>query len=275
MTQPLSNELAYWINERWAVRQRRAAGLPAPWSADVAFRTVRFCNVHREDDRVTRWVRRYWNTPTAPAWHFAVGRMINWPDSLAEVRACETPAQMRDVLQRRAAAGHKVFTSAYTISTCGKAMDKLTYVFDYVVPRVQAAEPTMRYGTLADAATALMHVDGLGSFLAAQMVADMKNTVGHRLAAAPDWWTFSLPGPGSLRGLSWYFHRAPHGETPRTYPAALYACRRQVDPLVHPDVPRISDQDFQNCLCEFSKWCKVTYSNGHVRNRFVPSPLPL
>jgi len=43
-----------------------------------------------------------------------------------------------------------------------------------------------------------------------------------------------------------------------------------VDPRIDPSVPRISNQDFQNCLCEFSKWCKVKYLGGHVRNTYNP-----
>ena len=269
MQSPNVKDLAYWINERWAVRQRRAAGLPAPWSGDAVFRTVRFCNVHREDDRVTRWVRLNWNRPTDPAWRFVVARMINWPDSLGTVMDCDTPEEMKHGLLAYEAAGRKVFTSAYTISTCGRKMNKLDYVFDHVVRAVHGGVAP-DYTTLESAAADLQWVDGLGSFLTGQVLADMKNTDGHPLQRAADWWTFSLPGPGSLRGLSWFWHGRPTGETAAGYAESIADCRALVDPHIHPDVPRISDQDFQNCLCEFSKWCKVTYADGRVRNKFVP-----
>jgi len=268
----LANELAYWINERYSVKLLKGAGAPPPWSKDTIFNTVRFCNVHREDDRVTRWMRTHWNRADRPAWHYVVGRLVNWPDSLAEIISCTQPWVMRDVLKRRRDGGGKVFTSAYTVSTCGRPMDKLDYVFDHVALRVQAATRTtpLNYVSLEDTHFWLSSVDGLGSFLAAQVVADMKNTPGHPLQTAPDWWTWSAPGPGSLRGLSWFFFEQPTGVTTKDYWMRLDDCREHTDPLIHPSVPRIGNQDFQNCLCEFSKWCKVKYLHGHVRNKYVP-----
>jgi hypothetical protein len=264
----LKVELAYWINERYRIKLAKDAQCTPPWSTDKVFQTVRFCNVHREDDRVTRWLRTHWNRPGDPAWRYVVGRLINWPDSLAEVINCDYPWQMKDTLKRRRDLGGKVFTSAYTVSTCGRRMDKLDYVFDHVAPRAMAAQAAGEPTTLEDAHFWLSNVDGLGSFLAAQVVADMKNTRGHLLQQAPDWWTWSAPGPGSLRGLAWFFHKDPELISPRTYVADFDLCRQEVDPLVNPEVPRISAQDFQNCLCEFSKWCKVSYDNGHVRNKY-------
>lgn len=266
----LATDLAYWINERWRIRQQREQGTPPPWSEDKVFNTVRFCNVHREDDKVTRWVRRYWNRGTDPAWRFVVARMINWPASLEELLHCDYPWQMKDALKKRRDNYAKVFTSAYTVSTCGRKMDKLDYVFDHVAARVAGAQGTGTFSTLEEAYFWLSNIDGLGSFLSAQVVADMKNTHGHPLHDAPDWWTWSAPGPGSLRGLSWFFHHNPYNVSASRYVADFDACREVTDPLINPEVPRISNQDFQNCLCEFSKWCNVTYLNGHVRNKYVP-----
>lgn len=266
------NTLAYWINERYSILQRRRAGQPAPWSSDPIFQTVRFCNVHREDDRVTQWIRTNWNRADDPAWKFVLGRMINLPESLDHIKECDDPdsqlRNMRDILGLHRSGGHKVFTSAYTISTCGKRMDKLDYVFELVQAVQNMKEPTH-----IDCRTVwqdLQKVDGLGSFLAAQVVADMKNTKGHPLWHADDWWTFHAPGPGSLRGLSWYFMNEPRGVTVGSYEHYFDKCRAEVDPLIDEEVPRISNQDFQSCLCEFSKYTKVKQLNGHVRNRYAP-----
>jgi hypothetical protein len=270
----MTEQLAYWINERYRIKLAKEAKDTPPWSTDPVFNSVRFCNVHREDDKVTRWIRKYWNYGTDPAWKFVVGRMINLPDSLDLLRGCDFPWQMKDVLKKRAATGHKVFTSAYTISTCGRKLEKLDYVFDHVVDYVAKAGE-LDYRGLAYAAACLELVDGVGSFLAGQVVADMKNTHGHPLQTAPDWWTWSTPGPGSLRGLSWYFNKTGMLEgiqtiTKKEYTAAINICRHEVYPRLQTHVPRIGAQDFQNCLCEFSKWCKVTYMNGHVRNKYDP-----
>lgn len=264
---PLTSDLAYWINERYNIKLRREAGIAKPWSPDRIFQTVRFCNVHREDDAVTKWIRENWNRGDHAPWKFVFARMINLTESLEDLVGFPSE-QWKDCLEARRAGGNKVFTSAYTISTCGKAMDKLDYVFDWVLTRVQAL-PDMAYNSCRETWQDLQNVDGLGSFLAAQVVADMKNTPGHPLAKAPDFWSFSAPGPGSLRGLSWYFHGGPTGVTASRYQDNLVRCMDDVMLMVHPDIPRISNQDFQNCLCEFSKYMKVKNDpHAHVRNHY-------
>lgn len=264
--QHLTAELAYWITERYAIKERKEKGVAKPWSMDPIFQTVRFCNVHREDDAVTVWIRKNWNRPSDPAWRFVLGRMLNLSESL-EALGISPFSDMKTILKERRESGVKIFTSAYTISTCGKSMDKIDYVFDWVCERVKDAEP--RFANV-DTCTwmfgELINIDGLGSFLAGQVIADMKNTKGHRLASAPDFWTFSVPGPGSLRGLSWYFYQQPEGVTTTGYDSHLKKCRYEVDPLIPAYIPRIGDQDFQNCLCEFSKYMKVKRLGGHVRN---------
>lgn len=276
----LTSELAYWINERYAMKLRKETPefqlMNYGYSPDLHMGTVRYCNVHREDDRVTLWVRQNWTRAGDPAWRFVLGRMVNLPETLGVFLRCSDLATMKSAMVLSRLAGNKVWTAAYTVSTCGRPMDKIDYVFDHVVTGVMRKEESGSRPwvdsrkTCRDSWLALQTVDGLGSFFAAQVVADMKNTPGHPLHLAEDWWTFSAHGPGSLRGLSWYFFGEPEGASPSSYQRLIRDCRAEVDPLIANYVPRISDQDFQNCLCEFSKYCKVRYLHGHVRNRYVP-----
>ena len=147
-------------------------------------------------------------------------------------------------------------------------MDKLDYVGELCNNvRVLEQRTPPQYSTLKETASWLGAVNGLGTFLAAQVVADMKNTPNHPLQQAEDWWSWSAPGPGSLKGLRWYFG---HDKiTPKHYQSYLSVCMKEVLPHVNPEVPRISAQDFQNCLCEFSKWCRVKYEDGHIRNLYA------
>lgn len=270
----LTAELAYWINERENIRVARLAGKPAPWSQDPIFQNVRFCNVHREDDTVTRWIRKNWNKPDDPAWKFVLGRMINLPGSLGYIRILPTdnPDELviaREILKASRDMGNKIFTSAYTISTCGQKMDKLDYVFGVAaaVKKMEDDGNTPSYDSLKDCAEDLACVNGLGTFLAGQVIADMKNTVGHPLARAPDWWSWSAPGPGSLRGLSWYFRG--NGDEPRLalYQSEIKTAYSEVVGLI-PSVGRMHMQDLQNCFCEISKYLKVKNDpKAHVRNR--------
>lgn len=273
---PLTAELAYWINERDRIRRARARGQPSPWTEDPVFNTVRFCNVHREHDKVTQWIRENWNRGADPAWKFVLGRMINLPESLEEVLIGWQQHPSEDVLERAAvdlkierSLGKKIFTSAYTISTCGQRMDKVDYVLSVVRSVQRLGYPD--YRSCAATSNFLQQVDGLGSFLAGQVVADMKNTPGHPLATAPDFDTFCVPGPGSLRGLGWWYGEDPECVTRSRFDDVIAACYDAVMPLVDPEVGNIDMQDFQNCLCEFSKYMKLKRDpHAHVRNKYDP-----
>jgi hypothetical protein len=48
-----------WCIEREAIRVRREAGQPPPWSQDPVFQKGRFLNVFREDDKGTKPVLRF------------------------------------------------------------------------------------------------------------------------------------------------------------------------------------------------------------------------
>lgn len=277
-----TSELAYWINEREYMRLRKEDLLGGqdihapPWSADPAMANVRYCNVHREDDKVTRWIAGYWRNPNAESQWLTLGmvtaRMINWPPTL---RLINFPNDTQGILQWMRDAkqeiremqdeGEKMWTSAYTISTCGRAMKKEDYVFDHVLTQVADTSWDFAGSNLAGAYLRFTRIDGLGSFLAGQVVADLKNTPGHPLQTAPDFWTWSAPGPGSLRGLEAYFERKI---TPRNYHRAIEQCYNEVIPHVHEYVGRIHMQDFQNCLCEFSKFMRVKEGDGRVRNKY-------
>lgn len=266
----LVKEMSWWINERYRILLNRKAGLPPPWTSDPVLASVRFCNVHREDDKVTQWIRKYWNYATDHPWKFILGRMVNWPETLDAFLACDTDIlAMKAEMKRLRSQGKKVWTNVYTISTCGQRIDKIDYVFDQVI--IPAAHiDAWDFRSLEAAYNDLRKVPGLGSFLSGQVIADMKNTPGHILRDALDWWVWSTPGPGSLRGLNWFFFKDSEGPiTASTYRRTVKECYDLVIPHVADTVPPISMQDFQNCLCEFSKYCKVKFDNGHVRNKYV------
>lgn len=55
-----------WIKERERVRIRKDRGDPYHWTEDPIIATYRLCNVRREDDRGTVWVRDHIRTPATP-----------------------------------------------------------------------------------------------------------------------------------------------------------------------------------------------------------------
>lgn len=263
-------DLAYWINEREAIRLRREAGTPAPWSNDPHMATVRYCNIRREDDKVTRWLAANWRPQYHQVWQILLARLINnihMLDKLLPLLETKDPlAECRSVLKYARGSG-PIFGNAYTVSTNGRSMDKVDYIIDYVVrPAMwfEGCDHNAWFASLAGACKGLCQLNGVSTFMAGQIIADLKNTQGHVLQAAPDWATWAAPGPGSLRGLEAYFG-AP--VTPARFTQALRQCYAEVEPLLADYARDLHRQDFQNCLCEFSKYMRVK-SGGHARNRY-------
>jgi hypothetical protein len=263
------DSLIYWIQERWAILQHRRAGRTKPWTDDPIFQTVYFCNVRREDDKVTRWLRDHWaQYADHPNYTLAMcmARIINYPPTLG---ALMFPGRwdanwfMR-TLDSLASKGFRVWGNAYVFTTHGRPVSKATRACE-LLQAVNAAAPRLPLaGTLREAHEALQGLEGFGSFMAAQVVADLKNTPGHPLQKAEDWWTFSAHGPGSLRGLSWLFNGKV---TASRYPAAMEVTRKYVDEHLV-GVPRFCNQDLQNCLCEFDKYMRVKTGTGRSKRKY-------
>jgi hypothetical protein len=266
---PLTTELIYWINERENMREHKEAGLPYPHSGDPVMASTRFTNVRREDDKVTRWLKQHWRDPYHDHPNLLVAtvlsRMVNYIPTLEEIGFPEVwdSSEYRVSMKLRRIRKEKIWSSAYTISTCGIAMDKI----DYVIGHVCSTVAIHQHGILAPTNTLdsyhrrLMSVDGLGSFLAAQVVADLKHTPGHPLSKAPDWMTWAAHGPGSLKGLAYFW------EVDRITPSLFASRLQKAYNLVAGKIPELSMQDFQNCMCEFSKFMRIR-SGGHARNGY-------
>ena len=202
---PNVNTLVYWIGAREQIRIRKGRGDPAPWTDDEILRTGRFCNVRREDDKVTRWIAEHWRAPHAddPDLWFAmvVARLVNKWETLAQL---DYPvpwdsARFRNVM----AALDTPYGAAYTI-TAGKGYpDKPAFQVAEIFNPLWEARASIHPrpgGTLAGFSARLADFKHLGSFYRGQIVADLKYV--EPLRSAPDWATFVLSGPGSRRGLN-------------------------------------------------------------------------
>ena len=256
-------DLIYWINEREWVRKHKEAGEPKPWSADPVFHTTYFCNVHREDDKVTKWIASRWRNMEGVKHEAAMvlARMFNLPDHLMYLDPRDPGCEENLVKSKNLRdSGHKLFSGAYLITTCGVRMDKVDYVYEVVR---NVAKRTIFCDTLENTAKQLMQVNGLGTFMAAQVVADLKNTEGHPLQNATDWWSWCAVGPGSLRGIRWLdgYSSVTKGQFLR--------CIQSLHANLGSDIPKMHMQDFQNCLCEFDKYCRVKNGTGRSKRIYM------
>jgi|19_taG_2_1085344.scaffolds.fasta_scaffold00082_24 hypothetical protein len=264
----------YWIREREDIRKQRADGVDKPWTDDWVFRQTFFCNVRREDDRVTKWIRENWTPKDFDSRadyeaSMCIARLINWPKTLEMIKSsvvAKNWSHMEYLLCQARDNKIKVWGGAYVVTTHGRKIDKITWLVDtcrdvYNYPRWGNLPTTLR-----DAHAALKQLHGFSDFMAAQVIADFKNTVSHPLATAEDWWTWAAPGPGSLRGMRWFF-----GEKVAKCHFMPRLC--EVEDHLHldgvfNDVGVIHCQDIQNCLCEYDKYMRVLFGTGHSKRKY-------
>lgn len=269
------DDLVNFINAR--ERHRRAKeGSHVKGPLDPIISQWRFCNVRRNDDRVTKfvlaWLSQY---PEKYHWYAAtVARLFNNEETLKAIEDSVVPfnpGRVRSLLKQRAAAGKKNFNAAYIVSTNGLRMDKIDYVLDIVlIPMWEMRTDIM--GRIAEADTMEQIHDllkgwhGLGSFMAAQVLADIKYTVQHNW---PDFHTFAASGPGSRRGLNRVMGRpinTPWKE--KEFRETLRVLRDKVNARLR--IEPLTAQDLQNCLCEFDKYERIRLGEGRPKQRYTP-----
>jgi hypothetical protein len=270
--QELRSTFQYWISEREKIRVKKEAGEMRPWTADPILDKYRFCNVRRENDKVTRWIRRNWSKPEHPNFILAmtIARLVNWPETLEELGFPYEWSEEHFIgtIDRRHFSGKKTWSSAYIVSTNGHATPKPIYVARAVLNPISARCAAGQWPTpLRGLYGALRGFQGVGSFIAGQIVADAKNTVDSSWWDAEDWYEFVVPGPGSKRGLA----RLLGKPAPYTLSDTLFMKHFDVAATAAREVAHLCRQDIQNCLCEFDKYMRVKLGEGTPRQHYMES----
>jgi putative DNA primase/helicase len=271
----------HYVTERWAIHQRRAAEQPKPWTDDPILGN-RFCNNFRELDRTTIEITRIAIEPNRgnPDLWFIVlaARLHNEPDCVAELISadCLTPfdhERYRAVLEARAARDAKNYrTDAYRALIPPAGMTGPEFHALVALPAIWRMREELRPrvgDTLETFSERLRDCEGIGSFFAGQIAADMKHADAV-LREATDWWTYAVPGPGSEPGLNRIRDRKPKASWPE------WQWKLEVDRLAETmapifeaaGMPRVDRQNLQNMLCEFNKYEKLRVGEGR------PKPYP-
>lgn len=265
--------LVDFIIERHKIYLRREAGEVKPWTADPLLQRYRFTNVYRELDKETVWIHDNWMAPHSNKnmWFAAlVARHINWSPTLAALPypVPWDPKAFLKAMDERARSGEQLFTGAYMINQSipgGKGMTKHAYLERHIFSPSWKQRDNIAPvpgDTLDYAHIKLMHMRGLGSFMAAQVIADVKHT--WLLTQAPDWFDWAASGPGSRRGMNLLLGKDEDSLWKEEH---WRACLQWLRPIVNEQLPRgwkkLDGQNLQNCLCEFSKIIR-----GYSRTKF-------
>lgn len=269
-----------FVNERHSIYLRRASGESWPWTQDKILRKYKFCNIFRELDTVTVWIRENWREPYADhpnLWFaMAMARQINWTDTLAEIGFPEKwqPRRVVHVIQYRRVRGLKAYTGAYMLTgTLGGGKAEQT-AFKILGPLYRHPPPLDQASTLEEAFRMFEGRPGFGPFLSYEVVTDLRHT--RYLRDATDTMTWASAGPGAMRGVNRmlglpfkpakqlstddYLGRMRH----------LLGVSREYLPR---DFPRLELRDIEHSLCEWDKYERVRLGQGKPRGLYKPGLL--
>jgi alpha-glutamyl/putrescinyl thymine pyrophosphorylase clade 1 len=282
---PLERYLAF-LRERDAIYQRKASGEPWPWTDNPILQQYKFTEVYRERDRTSlhyqETVRnRYGDAPIvfpATVLYRWFNRMetCNWffnqpmyGNQSAFERFIETGDEdvLFDIIEKIPTPhvtgsfiinGMPGYTKGvgvmnYFIHWCKKPWLKTWESWRKIPPNLL----TMNEWIRTDAV-------GLGSFMSAQLVADLKYRPF--MLNVSDWWTWASPGPGSQRGLN-VVHGRPMMQSwnAKEWLEKIQELRIIENEELFPELGPFHAQDTQNHLCEYGKYEKVRTNKGRPR----------
>jgi alpha-glutamyl/putrescinyl thymine pyrophosphorylase clade 1 len=273
-----------YVKERQLILERRASGQSAPWTEDAILRQYRFCCVRREDDRVTKWMKRevrdkYGNTRSGLQ-AIVMARWINHPDTLIDLSHNASRNLLIDwnrdefieIGSRRQSSKQQLVTGAYMVKTpVGlNKTDGLAQVLEAVLPHCATyAEALLgRSASLSEVHEWLMQFPFIGGFIAYEIVSDLRHTP--LLNRANDVMTWCYLGPGAKRGLGWVLEGDPEARF-ATFRQEL-ACRHLLA-RANEDAFWIARggwemREVEHNLCELDKYVRTLRGLGKPKQKY-------
>ncbi len=275
-----------WMAERHAIYCRKEQGKPMPWTNDKILQTFRFCNVYRELDTTTIWIRRNWREPMRDSPHlwFAmlVSRMINLPNTMVHLTAhCGLPEATKkwcDKAERQLAQlvsnGEKIYGSAYIMTAGGMSGPKYRFTMKCLRAAVKNPLQFATWNSLEEMWTKLRELPGCGNFIAYEIATDLRWTRYYQPEALSDHLSWGNPGPGAVRGINRIINKdkdKPIGrrEDYIKVMAHLTEIANALPQLKH--MPRFEVRDIEHSLCETDKMLRVKNGEGRPKQLYVPA----
>lgn len=286
------DELMWFCRERQWIYRAKEAGHSAPWTKDKTLQTKKFCNIFRDQDRLSVFINGWLLGTDQPFLNVLYARFAckqsvlemnyleDWlPDDFLHYIADLSGGKIYDKNGNPKSNKNAVWGCPYQVAS---SFSKIGYrsreeMMIHHLPRVsdelydivwniRAGEDLQESGCLA----AMKKVLGFGAeFVMIQCVLDMV-MIGH----APDDITFPL-GPGAKPILDmfdctrnelihsicreWNVNRTHWARTfGRTHLARTYKTDRESERTMHP-------HDAEQALCEYRKY--ITWRDGSARGK--------
>lgn len=207
-----------YARKRYEIFLKRQEGLPPPWTNNHILQHWRFCNVFREDDKVTIWFKENIREPMrcnpkvifatiAFRWFNSInaGEVIrdlvlydNWDFALWYERLDEV--RKRD---------GRIVTGAYMIKT-PPILDKISGILQCLRQAKELEDEIVAVITepgcsLERAWQELCRISYMGGFTSYEVVTDLRHTAW--LENAPDIMSWANPGPGCAAGMGELIHK--------------------------------------------------------------------
>ena len=282
-----------YINERYRIYLRKTQGDPWPWTDDEILQTYSFCNVYREDDTVTEWIRKNWREPyhNHPnlAFAMAVARQINWPPTLEAIGFPEEwdPERVKAIMQDRKDKNQKVYTGAYMLTgTLGGT--KIEQTVDKILTPLYNNHPEIVQESLRETWQNYLPYSGFSGFMAYEVVTDLRHT--SYLQQAKDIHSWANAGPGAKRGLNRIYNRPLEenvkssqltDEMKELQDMSYRVVRTSMDSgsqdyleyisYLIEDAGGLEMRDIEHNLCEFDKYERVRLGEGRPRSKYNPN----
>jgi len=260
----------YWIRERESIRLKKEAGKPKPWTDDEILQTYKFTNVRRMDDKVSRWLLENWYEPNYGHPNIlravALARFLNRIETLEHIGFPKTwrPDAVKIKLRAYRDAGNKVFNGAYMVRG-NNGVDKIESVVDFNVTPIKDVE--LDLDSMERSHRSLQASYGLGSFMAGQIVADLRWAMNQGWDDKDHW---APIGPGSMKGMNCIQERDPKAPLRQErfleeLQDVMEQCRRALPESI---TSRMEAMDYQNCCCEFSKYTRTLEGSGRPKQLY-------
>ena len=261
-----------YINERHAIYLKRFIGEPHPWTDDEILQTYSFCNVYRELDKVTVWIRENWKEPYADhpnlPFAMAMARQINWPETLQEIGFPEhwNPERIKAIMQGRMDRKEKVYTGAYMLTgTLGGT--KVEQTIDKILTPLYKNPPTIYKNSLEKTWAEYLPYAGFSGFMAYEVVTDLRHS--KYLENAEDIMTWANAGPGAKRGLNRIHGRLLEQTIkPRQLTIEMQELLDMAGDYIGSFLPDLEMREIEHCLCEYDKYERVRLGEGRPRAKY-------
>jgi hypothetical protein len=284
----------YWCEERHRIYLRRQDGAPKPWTDDAVLQTNYFTNTYRELDKTTAWFREHIRDPLNGTPDVLMATVIfRWfnyiqTGDLIRITCLHTmwdPGLALHTLSKIRDAGEKVFTGAFMInSPAGEPkLEAIIRRIDGVWKKQQeihAALFDLKVAgrlTMAAVHKLLTQFDGLGGFMAYEIVCDLRFT--HLLEDATDINTWANPGPGAIRGMYRVLGREIKNKSNATAPGVPPEWKEQIVKLrlllqdrmyfhFGDKAPPVEAREVEMSLCEYDKYVRILLGEGKSKRTY-------